>query len=344
MSGRLIGPVLFVTHGGRNIGLGHVRRCLSLAGALKKRSVECEFLLGADQGVADTVSGSGFVCRQGKGDANDVVERIRELTPAVVVADSYAFTSDYFRQLAGAGRPVVAIDDLENQPLPVAMVVNSRAGVGPDDYDRHVTPQTRLLLGPAYALLRPEFADNPGRTIPPQARGVLLTLGGSDNTNLMPRLLRWVAAELGWVDLAVVLGPLFDNRQEIAATAAAIGSRAALHEQPGDVRALMLGADIAVSGGGQTLYELAATATPTVGIQLAENQTGNLSAFESSGVLTWAGDVQYQDLEAAVRTRVRHLAENPQERAAMAAAGRKLVDGRGAERVAAAVMELAGTE
>jgi spore coat polysaccharide biosynthesis predicted glycosyltransferase SpsG len=156
--------------------------------------------------------------------------------------------------------------------------------------------------------------------------------------------MRWVTTELERADLAVVAGPLSDNLDEIRAAAAAIGSSAAVLEQPGNMRALMLKADIAVSGGGQTLYELAATATPTVAVRMAGNQTRNVSGLQASGVLAWAGDVQDGDLESRVRTRVRRLAENPQERAAMAAAGRSLVDGRGAERVAAAVLNLTQQE
>lgn len=332
----MTGPVLFVTHGSRSVGLGHVRRCLSLAAALKKRSVECEFLLDADQGVAGIVTGSGFVCTTTKNvssDPDEAVRRIRELAPAAVVADSYTFTTDYFRRLSGAGRPVVAIDDLENRSLPVALVVNSRVGVGPGDYVRHVALETRLLLGPAYALLRPEFAQAPNRVVGTRISRVLLTLGGGDPANLMPRLVRWVATELEWANLAIVAGPLFDNRDEIRAEAAAIGRRAAVHEQPGDMRALMLEADIAVSSGGQTLFELAATATPTVAVRLADNQTRSLGDFQRSRTLRWAGDARDSDVEARVRHALR-LAGDTQTRRQMAEAGRKLVDGQGAARVA----------
>jgi spore coat polysaccharide biosynthesis predicted glycosyltransferase SpsG len=277
-------------------------------------------------------------------DAGEVVERIRELAPFAVVVDSYVFTTEHFRQLSEAGRPVVAIDDLEDRPLPVALVVNSRIGVGPGDYASYVARETRLLLGPSYALLRPEFMDEPNRTTPARAQRALLTLGGSDPEGLMPKLMRWVATELEWADLAVVAGPLSDNLKEVRAASAVIGSRAAVLEQPGNMRALMLKADIAVSGGGQTLYELAATATPTVAIRMADNQTRNVKGLEASGVVKWAGDVQDGDLQVKVRTRVRRLAEDPQERAAMAAAGRGLVDGRGAERVAAAVLKLTEQE
>jgi len=44
---------------------------------------------------------------------------------------------------------------------------------------------------------------------------------------------------------------------------------------PQDVAPLMLAADMAVCGGGQTTSELAATGTPAIAIRLAENQTLN---------------------------------------------------------------------
>ena len=340
-----MGPVLFVTHGNRSVGFGHVRRCLSLAVALRKRSVGCEFLLDGDATVAEIVSGSGFVCsitKSGSSDAGEAIRLIKTLAPAAVVADSYTFTTDYLRRLTEAGRPVVAIDDLADRELPVALVVNCTVGMAAGTY-RSTSP-ARLLLGPTYALLRPEFAEEPSRSFPVHVGTVLLTLGGSDPANLMPRLMRWIAAELEPVQLNVVAGPLSDDLNEIKTEAAAIGPRALVHQQPDDMRGLMLNADLAVSGGGQTLYELAATATPTVAIRLADNQTSNLVGFEAARVLTWAGDAQEGDLEAKVRAHLRRLAKNPQERAAMAAAGRSLVDGRGAGRVAAAVAELAEQE
>jgi UDP-2,4-diacetamido-2,4,6-trideoxy-beta-L-altropyranose hydrolase len=341
------GTVLFVTCGGRSAGFGHVRRCLSLAEALLRRSVVSEFLVAGEAAVAGIVSGAGFTCRRASGEAVTLVEAVncvRELSPSVIVADSYDFTADFFRELGEAGPAVVAIDDLARGSLPVALVVNATVGITAGDYPRPSGPGPRFLLGPAYALLRPGFALELSRTFHGRVSRVLLTLGGSDPGSLMPKLIRWVGTELESASLGVVAGPLFDNLADVRVEARAIGSRVTVHERPQDMRGLMLDADIAVSGGGQTLYELAATATPTVAVRLAGNQARNLSGFEKAGALTCAGASDDAGLEAAVRERVGWLADNPQERSRMAAAGRALVDGRGAERVAAVLAELAGKE
>jgi spore coat polysaccharide biosynthesis predicted glycosyltransferase SpsG len=101
----------------------------------------------------------------------------------------------------------------------------------------------------------------------------------------------------------------------------------------------MLGADVAISGGGQTLYELAATGTPAVAIRLADNQTLNLRNLQAAGMLLWAGDAGDADLETMVTSALMVLAENRGRRTEMSRRGRALVDGRGAARVAAAVLD-----
>jgi len=101
----------------------------------------------------------------------------------------------------------------------------------------------------------------------------------------------------------------------------------------------MLKCDVAIAGGGQTTYELAATGTPAVAIRLADNQSGNLQGLSAKDALEWVGDVQDGDTESRVIGTLRNLAEHADKRARMSQAGRALVDGGGADRVAQAVLE-----
>ena len=101
------------------------------------------------------------------------------------------------------------------------------------------------------------------------------------------------------------------------------------------LRPLMLGADLAVSGGGVTLLELAATATPTVGVAVAANQDGNLKGLERLDAIHHAG--RLEGAAAAVGTAAAALAEEPARRRALGERARQVVDGGGAARVAAVV-------
>jgi spore coat polysaccharide biosynthesis predicted glycosyltransferase SpsG len=101
-----------------------------------------------------------------------------------------------------------------------------------------------------------------------------------------------------------------------------------------DLRQVMLEADLAVTGAGVTLSEIAATATPAVMVMTEPNQARNVEAFERAGSALYAGLASAPDMRAKVEALVARLAADPYERAILGAAGRRLVDGQGALRVA----------
>src|SRR5262249_25676677 len=149
---------------------------------------------------------------------------------------------------------------------------------------------TRFLLGASYALLRPVFGQSGARSVSDQTGRVLVTVGGGDPADLTSRLVGWAAQALGAVDQDVIVGPFTARRQALRAAVAAAAGRVALHDDPKDIATLMLSADIALCGGGQTTYELAAIGTPALAIRLADNQTLNLTSLAAAGTLAWVGD------------------------------------------------------
>lgn len=331
--------VAFRTTGGVASGLGHVSRCLALAQALRALEVESLFLLDGDGTIRDRVAAAGFPAA-GVRAAHDLADTVRECRawrPHAVIVDSYATGPAYFRGLAGTW-PLVVLDDLADRELPVDLIVNGSAGA--DRLAYRGAPHTRYLLGPRFVPLRPDFAEPPARVTRAEVRRVLVTVGGSDPTGFTAQLVRWTAKALGDVTQDVVVGP-FVRGAERRSGEAALGP-VVLHEDPPDMRRLMLEADLAVSGGGQTIYELAASATPAIAIRMAQNQTGNLTALSEAGALQWVGAAGDAALESHLSDALVALAAAPHRREAMGRRGRALVDGKGAARAARAVMELAG--
>jgi spore coat polysaccharide biosynthesis predicted glycosyltransferase SpsG len=140
------------------------------------------------------------------------------------------------------------------------------------------------------------------------------------------------------VTLDVVVGPLGDDPEAVRQALADVGG-ATLHLVPEAIRPLMLDADLAVTAGGVTLLELAATGTPSVGICLAQNQAANLAGLAEAGALCFAGFVADPRLPEAVEGSLRELAAAPERRRQLGERARELVDGRGAFRVAEAMRE-----
>jgi len=335
-------PVVVVrTEAGEVVGLGHLRRCLTLADELERCGADVRLLVNDAPGV------SAYLDAQGRcaavtvpGDDADLAFTrafARRAAAAALVVDSYGVTADALDGLA-ADLTVAVIDDMGDRRLAVDVVVNG--GVHASELVYTAGPSTRLLLGPRYLLLRRAFAAAPARTFGDDVRRVLVTVGGMDPRGVTPPIVTWVRQSLPAATVDAMIGPFFPGPvvralTELAATDPAVR----IHRDSPDFYALMTAADLAVTAGGQTTYELAATGTPAIAIRCADNQTGNLRGLSAAGALDWVGDVREPGLGEAVCAALRRLAASAGERERMSRAARRVVDGLGATRVARAILE-----
>ena len=107
-----------------------------------------------------------------------------------------------------------------------------------------------------------------------------------------------------------------------------------------DMPKLMAWADVAVSAGGSTCWEMAFMGLPNVILVLAENQRGIAEGLDNLGIalnLGWYAGISEVELAQALRI----LMSNPARRKAMSEEGRKLVDGTGADCVVSTMDKLA---
>jgi len=258
-----------------------------------------------------------------------------------VVLDGYQFDGDFQQRLKDEGLRVLAIDDYGHAGrYPADLVVNQNLGADERWYaDR--APDTRLLLGPRFALLRREFADAAGweRTIPEVARKVLVTLGGADPDNAtltVIQALGRVAVE--GLEAIVVVGGSNPHLESLEEAVRRSSARIELPVDVTDMPALMRWADVAVAAGGTTSWERAAFGLPGLVLVLADNQAGIATACDSAGLdwnLGWYKAVDAQPLAGVLH----RLIFDHACRRGMAQAGRQMVDGFGARRVTRQLVE-----
>lgn len=327
-----------------SLGLGHVQRCLALASALRRLGAAPHFLMNTPQAIHDRVRAAGFPSDPLETDeAWDAGDRERTTALAesrgcrLVVVDSDHEGEDYLWQLRCAGFFVVAIEDLVPHPFPCQVVVNGDAHAEQLPY-RSSSGDTLFLLGLRYTILRDELWDVLPRPTPAAVRNVLVILGGADPFNLMPEILAALAQVPGPFCITAVVGPFYRNLKEVASAAEGANHRIRLVHSPRSVRSLMLEADLAVCAGGQTLYELARVGCPTVAVRVAANQDGTLQDLAERGIVRFVGRAEERGVVSMIADAVASLLHDRGTRGAMAAAGRQLVDGRGALRVAERVL------
>jgi len=334
--------VLFRADGGSSVGMGHLVRTHALTQCLQARGVTVRFLTRPGAGeawlrahrVAVDVLAADAGTRE---DAEIVKGTVSERRTDVIVTDGYAFRTDYLASLVSIGIPIASIDDLAGWPFPSALVVNGGIGATRLRYD--VSPGTLVLQGPEFLLLRRPFRRRERgteRVFPPVARSLLACFGGADP-------LDWTALVLEtWARLPVrpalhlVVGPAYERLEALRAVATSLG--AVVHHDLGaeELADAMTSADVAVASCGMVAGELLALGVPAILGVASEDQRRNADTLKALG----AGHLVEPFAAGRLERALTELLADPEARAALSRAGADVVAGRGAERVADAILSL----
>ncbi|MEE0396797.1 MAG: UDP-2,4-diacetamido-2,4,6-trideoxy-beta-L-altropyranose hydrolase [Lachnospiraceae bacterium] len=341
------------------IGMGHVMRCLSVADALLKRGEEVLFVT-ADDTPVPLLTKKGIPYRVLHTDYADMEAELPKLWNALselpqgpgvpeaalpqrntfILVDSYYVTEKY---LAALKKRITTIymDDIYAFSYPVDMLINYNIYGEEMGYEKDAAfADTKLLLGANYVPLREEFlAGEQQRTA--ANCGILITTGGSDSFNLAGQLLMEAMKydALKEKEYHVVSGSLNLHIGELQALAQK-HENIHIHCNVTNMAELMAESEIALSAGGSTLYELCAMGVPVIAFSFAENQERLVQTFVKRGIAQYGGNYRtdgnkmIQNTIAGLET----LLEDENLRTEYRKKARALVDGKGADRIAEAII------
>lgn len=327
--------------GGKEIGTGHVMRCLSIADALRRMGEQVCFLL-ADSSAVPLLERQNQEYRILNSSYQHPEEELETLIPllaesqsGVFLADSYYVTDTYLRRIRDH-MPVCYMDDRGISGLPVDLLINYNIFADASLYERFDDGKTLYLLGTEYAPLRREFKEVPYQ-VREKARRVFLTTGGSDKYNLAGRILEEVLTnkETQNLEYCVVSGAYNEYLSVLLEIEKKYPGVQVLSNVT-DMSELMRTCDIAVTAGGSTMYELSAVGVPIICFSFVDNQEKIVEGFRNRDIVCFGGDYLRQG-EGMVRDVAAHiglLCGSTELRKNYSRRQKALVDGQGAMRIA----------
>lgn len=346
----------------RRMGTGHLRRCLSLAQALRRAGAQTLLVSRMHDEVGEVVVESGqphvflhspvagFTPDKGPPhaawagvpwhqDAAETAEALGGFAPDWVVVDHYAFDAQWHEAVRSVlGSRVAAIDDLADRALAVDLLVDTN--LQPDGkYTGLIAGRTRALLGPRYALLAGAYLGAQRHCFRRHVSSIGIFMGGTDPGDFASRVLRGVRDHAGFTgDVELVVSSRCPHLATQQALARRTGARI-LTDLP-DLAAFFARHDLQVGSGGSAAWERSFIGVPTLVLQVADNQLAVLPRLAARGAVDWLPE---QDATPeGIGRAIRDLLDDPRRRLAFVRASRGLVDGRGAQRVAAAMAMAAG--
>lgn len=269
--------IVFVVIGNQSVGLGHVYRLLLLADELTGHSVE--FVCTKDSGLAfDVISRNKYIVE--KQCCDDLAELIVGKKPQLVINDILDTTLDYMLRLKKSVPAVINFEDLGEGAYVADATINAL-------YSHEVKGLTEHC-GPKYLCLRNEFIWAEKREqINDSVKNVLMCFGGVDPNNFTLRFLRLLVpmASNNGFKVTAIVGPGYPkDRLDQLAELECDGKVQVVHDTC-RIADFMSEADIGISSGGRTAYELAAMRVPSVIVCQNNRETTHLFSADSLGLI-----------------------------------------------------------
>jgi UDP-2,4-diacetamido-2,4,6-trideoxy-beta-L-altropyranose hydrolase len=327
------------------VGSGHVMRCLTLADDLKRQGAETLFISREIPGnLGDLVAarGHGLAWLPARGtpeaDAADTAAILDGNAWEWLVVDHYDLDATWERAQRHLARNILVIDDLADRPHDCDLLLDQNVQQ-PDRYQGLLPVACRTLLGPRFALLRPQFAEARGQLKPRdgRVRRLLVFCGGSDAAGDTLKVLAGIR-ESGRNDLGVdvVIGQANPHAVPIEATCRTMPG-AVLHRQVADMAAIMAAADLYLGAGGTSSWERCCLGLPALVLATAGNQIEQARSLAETGAQLYLGPSAEVDAVRLGRM-LSCVCDSPLLLAHIARQAQELVDGHGAGRVAARML------
>ncbi|MBD2002376.1 MULTISPECIES: UDP-2,4-diacetamido-2,4,6-trideoxy-beta-L-altropyranose hydrolase [Cyanophyceae] len=307
------------------IGTGHIMRCLALAEALPKTECKVTFICrNLPETLRELIEKKGFLVHylpetgyryetisqtDWEIDVKQTIDCISKKHQQIdwLIVDNYELDYRWELQLRPYVEKIMAIDDLANRQHDCDLLLDQNFYKNLQTrYDNLVPAGCEKLLGPKYALLRPEFKQvrQHLRSRDGTVKRILVSFGGSDATNETTKALLAIAS-LNRPDIAVdvVVGASNPYREPVRQMCAKIPN-ANFYCQVTNMAELMAIADLAIAAGGTTTWERCFLGLPSITIAIAQNQLETTAAVASAGAtwhLGWCSDVSVQDLTKIIQ-------------------------------------------
>ena len=269
-------------------------------------------------------------------DAAETSAAVAGEEPEWIVSDHYALDVRWETQLRAHTRNLMVIDDLANRTHACDLLLDQNFyPTANERYASLVPPSCRLMTGPTYALLRPEYAQH-RCSHPPlrdSLRRVFIFFGGSDPHNLTGAALEALShPSLRHLMVDVIVGVNNPHRLQLERQAAE-RPNTALHGPLAHLAGLLSRADFAIGAAGTTTWERMCLGVPSLVVCVAENQRSGAEALAREGMILYLGNEHDAGVGSFVSAMERVVA-GVEDLSTQALRGWLAVDGLGAVRVA----------
>jgi len=267
--------ITILTEGGGKKGFGHIVRCIAIYQAFEKKKIKPQLIINGKNIPTQITKGVSYINLDWINNFSKAKEIINNTDISII--DSYEADYEIYSKIKDLSKIAVYLDDnCRLNDYPDGVILNGAIFAYKLKYPER--PVLKKYIGLKYMILRKEFWNSSKKRIRKKVKRILLTLGGTDIRNLSPSILKFLVKKYPKIKKEVFVTNNFNNLDLLNKIK---DKNTKIHYLPSEnkVKKIMEKTDIAISGGGQTLNELASLHVPTIAIVIIENQFNNIQEW-----------------------------------------------------------------
>ncbi len=329
--------IIFRLDATKEIGIGHMMRCMALAEELVIRGEKCYFFSKITNNELLNQLKKRKIIVEKINKINTYREELKNLIRFSkkkeidwIITDNYEIDSECTQAIKNDGFKLLSIDDIAQAFYYSDIVVNQN--INANNLKIEGAEHTKFLLGTKYVMLRDELLKIEMKRYNDSVKKILITLGGIDKDNLTLKIIKNINEINAEVKLIVVSGPYNTHYDDLKKFANNNSRKIDVISSPRSMLDIYLESDIAISAGGSSCYELAYFGIPNIIITVADNQLNIAKALDKKNVSIYLGKKE-EFSSNRIKENVLKLINDNSLRKNMAENGRKIVDGKGKKRI-----------
>jgi spore coat polysaccharide biosynthesis predicted glycosyltransferase SpsG len=299
------------------VGMGHVYRCIRLAGLLSQENINCLFIMKKYPAGVEIVTSCGFNIElldsfnSPKTDAEKIVAQARKLGAPVFI-DLRTPKKDLVDHAKEHGVSTVIYEDVSQENLDTDLLINpSPLAVNEEKYLKGQN-NTQYLLGVDYLVLDPGIQKNRRSIFSPDITRLFLCFGGADPCNISSRVLHILLTGSDGFKIILALGPAFNHHDDVEAIVRKKDkeNRVSVVRGCNDLAQLQSQCQTAIIAGGTMVYESIALCIPALVLPSIDAEARNLLPLVEKGLVEGVHeDVAHVD-DVYLSERIFHFLEN----------------------------------
>ena len=316
---------------GKELGFGHVYRCLNLAKCLKSNNLY--FLIEDFGGVEKIITDAGFsrVLKLSRNvgyasDVNNTIKTIIQKNVDKVIVDKYKVNLNFIKKLKKYAK-IIVISDLKRINYPADLVINGFVGFRSKVIqNRYGTPS---LIGPKYQILNINFKEIKKT---PKLFGLVSTFGGYDEHGISNLVVREILRIKPNFKTKIILGPSTKRLRKLSSREQ---KYLKIIKKAKNMRKEISNSKFGLCAGGVTSYEFASQNIPFGIICQEKHQLITAREWERRRIAINLGLI-----DSKTHIKVRKFLESIASAKIHQKNSNRICDGKGVDRVAKKILNL----